>query len=451
MITIVPLTNGTYYGALDAPQQRISRMPVEITLNGTDLTLRMEQAGSSFVGKVLDQGAKFSGTWTQPGVKAPMVLRRQVGAPQAPVAKVRMSAPYRETTVTFQNPTSRQRLGGTLTVPAGEGPFPAVVLLSDLGPQTREVDVMGYHMFGQLADYFTRHGIAVLRFDDRGVGKSGGNFADATMDDFVTDARAALNYLRTRPLIASQHVGLLGHGEGANVALLAATASEHAPAFVVSLAGYGQPGHKVMEYQQGEIMRLIGSDLTQVKAAQDVYQRIVNIIRATPDDHVARSKVAAILGSVNTGLDAKMTRARAAQLTSPSSRFFFDFDPLAQISEVQCPVLLLNGTADLQVSAKRHMTPLHRALNRAHRGTVAYRINGVNHLFQPPASQWPMVNGTQQPTFSPDALKKMHAWVAIKTKDPIVVPSSHPAKQPAPLHKAAPLRKSDKAPTLTRN
>ena len=418
IITVVPLTNGTYYGALDAPQQRISRMPVVVELKGTNVKLRMDQAGSSFAGKVLDGGAKLSGTWTQAGVKTPMVLQRAPAAKAVAAAPFHPTPPYRESEVVFRNPATRQRLGGTLTVPAGEGPFPAVVLLSDVGPQTRDVDVTGYRMFGQLADYLTRHGVAVLRFDDRGVGKSGGTFATATTADLVTDAQAALTYLRAQQLVASQRVGLLGHGEGANVALLAAAVPGRAPAFVVSLAGYGQPGYNVMLRQQLEIMRLTGADAVEVKAALDVYHRTVTAIRQTPDNTAARAKVVSLLISTNTGIDASMARARAAQLTTPWSRYFFDFNPRAQLGKVQCPVLLLNGTADLQVSAKRNLTPLRRALNSARRSVTSYQLKGVNHLFQPAPSSWPIVNGVQQPTFSPTALRKIYTWVAVKTKAP---------------------------------
>ncbi|MBD2724491.1 alpha/beta hydrolase family protein [Hymenobacter armeniacus] len=434
VITIVPLTNGTYYGALDAPQQRISRMPVEVDLKGTDLTLRIEQAGSSFVGKVLEGGAKLSGTWTQPGVKSAMVLTRSLAG--AAPTKLRIAPPYRESQVSFQNPGTRQKLGGTLTVPAGEGPFPAVVLLSDSGPQNRDVEVTGYRMFGQLADYLTRHGIAVLRFDDRGVGQSGGVYANATTADLVSDAQAALAFVRTRPLIAAGRVGLLGHGEGANVALLTAAAPGRAPAFVVSLAGYGQPGYNVLLRQQGEIMRLIGADPAQVKAAQDVYQRTVSVIRQTADDAAARAKVVSLLSGANTGFDAAMARARAVQLTSPWARYFFDFDPQVQLAKVQSPVLLLNGTADLQVSARRNMTLLHRGLRRAHRDVTSVRLDGVNHLFQPSPAQWPLVNGQQQATFSPIALKKIQDWVALETKAP-GIPARTPAKRPAAEPKVA--------------
>jgi len=442
-ITIVPLTNGTYYAALDAPQQRISRMPVEVVLSGTDLTLRMEQAGSSFVGKVLNNGAVLKGTWKQPGVTAPMVLKRAPASPQV-ATKFKATPPYRQSEVKFLNPATRQHLSGTLTEPAGEGPFPAVALLSDSGPQGRDVEVTGYRMFGQLADFLTRHGVAVLRFDDRGVGKSGGTYASATTADFVTDAQAALAFLRTRPLVSAHRVGLLGHGEGANVALLTAAEPGRAPAFVVSLAGYGQPGEEVLLRQQGEIMRLIGADPSQVKAAQEAYQRTVEVIRQTPDNAVARAKVAAMLTSTNAGIDAGMARARAAQLTSPWSRYFFDFDPQVQIAKVQCAVLLLNGTADLQVSAKRNMAPLQKALRHAHRRVTAYKLAGVNHLFQPAPAQWPLVNGVQEPTFSPEALKLIHGWVVLETQEP-TVPLPVTVKHPGPVRKASPTPGTAKA------
>ena len=444
IITIVPLTNGTFYAALDAPQQRISRMPVEVELKEDNLTLRIEQAGSSFVGKVLDGGATLQGTWKQPGVTAPMVLKRAAASVQA-VTKFKATPPYRESEVSFVNPVTKARLGGTLTVPAGEGPFPAVVLLSDSGPQTRDVEVNGYRMFGQLADYLTRHGIAVLRFDDRGVGKSTGNYASATTAGFVTDAQAALTFLRSRPLVSAHRVGLLGHGEGANVALLTAAAPGRAPAFVVSLAGYGQPGDEVLRRQQGEIMRLIGADPAQVKAAQDVYQRTVDIIRQTPDNNVARTKVASLLTGANTGIDASMARARAVQLTSPWSRYFFDFNPRVQLAQVQCAVLLLNGTSDLQVSARGNMTPLYKALRRAKRTATAHKLEGINHLFQPAPAQWPMINGVQQAVFSPDGLKLIHTWVANETRlpdGPLPVTVKRPPSS---------TRKANRTPSITKS
>jgi fermentation-respiration switch protein FrsA (DUF1100 family) len=187
---------------------------------------------------------------------------------------------------------------------------------------------------------------------------------------------------------------------------------------VVSLAGYGQPGYNVLLRQQGEIMRLIGADPAQVKAARDLYSRTVTVIRETPDNTAARARVAALLGGANTGLDAGMARARATQLTSPWSRFFFDFDPTAKLSEVESSVLLLNGTADLQVSASRNLPVLYRTLHRTNRAVTSRRLVGVNHLFQAPPGEWPLVNGAPKPMFAPQALKVIHEWVRNETRLP---------------------------------
>jgi uncharacterized protein len=418
IITIVPLSNGAYYAALDAPQQRISRMPAEVTLKGLDLTISIEQAGSRFVGKVKSGGTVLQGTWTQPGLTAPLTLTR-LAAPKQPAtaAKPRLTPPYREEDVMFRNPEANLLLAGTLTTPAGPGPFPAVVLLSDTGPQNRDVEQQDYRMFGSLADYLTRRGIAVLRFDDRGVGKSQGNHFSTTTVDLVSDAQAAMVYLRSRPLIDQRYIGLLGHGEGANVALLAAAEQQPAtPAFVVSLSGYGVPGRDVIMRQQLEIMRLIGSNPAQVKAALELHKEMVEIIRQTPNDNQARGKVAATLRFNNVDLDPHMARARAIQLTSPWSRYFLDFDPTRSLASVKCPVLLLGSGSDLQVDPQQNMAPLKQGLKNAK--VKSLKIAGINHWYQPEMKDWPLVNGEQQPVFSPKTLNVLREWIFASTERP---------------------------------
>lgn len=418
IITIVPLTNGSYYGALDVPKQRVNRMPVEVEVKGNELTLRMEQAGSSFVGKIGTGAATLTGTWKQPGLTAPLTFKRILVSTPPIAKKARLTPPYREEEVQFMNAAAKLKLAGMLTVPAGPGPFPAVVLLSDTGPQDRDAGQQDYRMFGQLADYLTRRGIAVLRFDDRGVGKSGGDYRTATTVDLVGDAQAALNFLRSRPLIDPQHVGLLGHGEGANVALLAA-ADQHtkSPDFVVSLAGYGLSGRDVLLRQQVEIMRLIGADAPQVQAAVELYNRMVDVIRQIPDDTEARAKLAGILRLNNINIDPAMARARAIQLTTPWSRYFMDFDPTRKLADVRCPVLALNGLADLQVSARTNLSILQKGLS-SNRDVTVQKLAGVNHSFQPDASDWPIVNGQQQPAFSPKALDTIREWVMQRSGQP---------------------------------
>ncbi|MBT9394564.1 alpha/beta fold hydrolase [Hymenobacter sp. NST-14] len=450
IITIVPLSNGTYYAALDAPQQRISRMPAEVQVKGTDITISIEQAGSRFVGKIKPGGTVFQGTWTQPGLSAPLTLSRLEAPKNVVASKPRLTPPYREQEVMFTNHQADIRLVGTLTTPAGPGPFPAVVLLSDNGPHSRDVEQQDYRMFGSLADHLTRRGIAVLRFDDRGVGKSQGNNLTATTVDLVSDAQAAMVFLRARTLIDQRYIGLLGHGEGANVALLAAAQQQPAtPAFVVSLAGYGVPGRDVIQRQQLEIMRLIGSNPAQVKAALEMNQEMIRIIRQTPNDNQARGKVAATLRFNNTDMDPHMARARAVQLTSPWSRYFLDFDPTRALPEVKCPVLLLGGSHDLQVDARQNIAPLKKGLKNAKVTTT--RLAGVNHWFQPEMKDWPLVDGEQQPTFSPKTLDVVREWIFANTERPAPLPTTGGTQaEAAPKPSGQSLKKSLKSTQASR-
>ena len=426
LITLVPLSNGSYYGALDVPKQKISRMPVEVEVVGTTLTLKIEQAGSHFTGEILEGGRVLKGTWQQPGLTAPLVLERRAVPTAAAAALTRLTPPYREQEVVVPNPTAHLSLSGTLTVPAGAGPFPAVVLLSDTGPQDRDAVVQDYHMFGILADYLTRRGVAVLRLDDRGVGQSGGQYAATTTADLVTDAQAAMQFLRGHELISHREIGLIGHGEGANVALLAA-AQPQPPAFVVALAGYGQPGREVLLRQQMEVMRLIGADPGQVQAALTLHERMVEIVRQTPNDDKARAKLADLLRSNSGNIDPDMARARAAQLTWPWSRYFLDFDPLHSLPDVRCPILALNGAADLQVGATTNLPLLQKGLKDNRDVTIA-KLDGLNHWLQPDPKDWTLINGQQVPTFSPKALELMRTWITKRTTIPTPAAPPQPAQ-----------------------
>ncbi|KUG06332.1 alpha/beta hydrolase family protein [Solirubrum puertoriconensis] len=424
VITIIPLSNGTLYATLDVPKQKISRMPVKVTVKGSDVSMRIEEAGSRFTGRLSGDQKSMKGMWSQPGLTSALVLERSAGS-VLNAATFKPTAPYREEEVVVPNKVDKLRLVGTLTMPQGRGPFPGVVLISDSGPQDRNAAVDNYRMFNILADYLTRRGVAVLRYDDRGVGKSTGSYQQANTADLVSDAQAAMGFLRAHYKVNKTQVGMIGHGEGANIALLAAAQPIGAPSYVVSLAGSGQSGSELLRRQQTEIMRLIGSTPAQVSAALQLHERMLNIIRETPNNDLARAKVAAMLRMSNADIDFTMVQARATQLTSPWYRFFIDFDPKTRFSGVKCPVLALNGTADLMVSANRNLPLLQKGLRaKGNKKVEVYKLTGVNHWFQSDRSQWPLVNGEIQPTFSPRALVLIHGWIAKHSAKPVERPAS---------------------------
>ena len=406
------LAGGEYYSTLDVPLQKVSRMNVKAEVKGDTVRLFAEEAATRFVGRVSADGKQMTGTWQSPGFKVPLVLNFSA-MPALNAKNVRLTPPYREEEATFSNLTVNTRLNGTLTIPAGPGPFPAVVLLSDSGPQDRDGTVGDFAPLGLLADYLTRRGVAVLRFDDRGVGKSGGTPA-ATTADLVSDAQAGLNFLRTRPEIDLAHLGLVGHGEGGNVALLAA-AQPLPPAFVVALAAYGLPGRDIVVQQQATTLRTLGTDATQIEAATKRQQAMLEIIRQTTDNAQAQAIVANMLKQNNGAIDNVTAQASAAEMTSARYRYFLAFNPVDKLSAVSCPVLLLNGTSDLTINAEANLTPLSKGLGK-NKAVVVKKLAGVNHLFQPDATKWPVVNGQPQPNFSPEAQETIREWIVAQAK-----------------------------------
>ncbi|WP_426058474.1 alpha/beta hydrolase family protein [Hymenobacter sp. B1770] len=408
-ISIVPLAGDKYFAALDVPAQKLNRVTTELTVRGDSVLLRMPGAGSSYDARYDAARRELNGVWNQGGVKSALVLRYSP-MPTAHGQGTRLAPPYREEEVMFNNPVARINLSGTLTVPAGPGPFPAVVLVSDLGAQDRDGTVGDYHLLGSLADYLTRRGVAVLRYDDRGVGQSGGSIATATTAMLVSDVQAAINFLRSRLEINIARIGAVGHGEGANVALLAA-AQPLPPAFVVSLAGYGLTGEQTLLQQQVGTQKANKVNPVAMQAAYERQRTMYDIIRLTSPLQ-AQSIVSNILRQDQPGLGPEAAQKAAADLLTPWQRYFLAFDPVEELAQVRCPVLLLSGTNDLEAPAELHQTALEKELKSSNRYTTAKRLPGVNHLFQPPKTEWTLMNGEMKPLFSPVAQETIRAWVA---------------------------------------
>ncbi len=405
---LMKLTSGDYFATLDVPLQKVSHMEVQVIQHADSVVLFAPAAGSRFSGRRSPDGKQLVGTWQQPGFQAPVVLAfAAIVAPTAPRAQ--LSRPYREENIGFAN--AALRLGGMLTVPAGEGPFPAVVLVSDTGtgPHDRDGSVNNFAPLGQLADYLTRRGVAVLRVDSRGVGQSGGTFTSATATDLVSDVQAGLRFLRTRPEVDQAHLGVIGHGEGGNVALLAA-AQPLPPTFVVALAAYGQPGRVIQTTQQANAINDLSKASGQVEAAAKRQMDVLEIVRQTYDSEHAQAQVASMLRQNDPTLDEPTAQRRAADLTSVYYRGFLGVDPAAMLEKVSCPVLLLNGTADQTVAAEVNLKLLARGIKTS-KDVSARKLPGVNHLFQADPSQWPIVNGKRQPAFSPVAEEIIREWI----------------------------------------
>ena len=408
-VSIVPLADGKFFAALDVPAQKVARMMTDMTVCGDSVLFTMPGAGSRYAARYVASKRQLEGTWTQAGMKSPLELHYAPMPTLGSGTATRLAPPYHEEEVLFSNPVSRLDLGGTFTVPPGKGPFPAVVLVSDLGPQNRDGAIGSFRLLGTLADYLTRRGIAVLRYDDRGVGKSGGSSALATTAMLVSDVQAGMNFLRSRIEVNIGRIGVIGHGEGADVALLAA-GQPLPPAFVVSMAGYGLTGEQTLLQQQVTELKAKKLDPVMVQAAYERQKTMFEIIRqSTPSQ--ALSIVSNMMRQDQPDLTPEAAQKAAAEQLTPWRRYFLTFDPVAELDQVKCPVLLLSGTNDAEAPADLHLNALEKELRSVSHSTVVRRLPGANHLFQPPKTEWVLMNGEMQPVLAPVAADAIREFI----------------------------------------
>ena len=397
---------------MDSPDQGATGLPVSaVTRNGSSFALEMKQIGGAFKGLISPDLTMIGGTWTQGGANASLTLKRvkntselELRRPQNPVKPY----PYREEEVTFRNRKAGIELAATLTIPQGKGPFPAVVLIVGSGPHDRDESLLGHKPFLVLSDYLTRKGIAVLRADDRGVGKSGGKFATATTADLATDTEAAVAYLKTRPEAAPHRIRLIGHSEGGVIAPMVA-ARDPDVAFIVLLAGPGVPGDQIIVVQTLLISETNG--MTEEAAEKNASQEreILAIVKGEKDD-------AAIEKTLREKLTGTIPEAQVAatiqQLTSPWFRYFIAYDPAPALRSVKCPVLALNGEKDLQVPPKQNLPAIRQALEAGgNKDFEVDELSGLNHLFQTAKTGSLKEYAEIEETMSPVALEKIAGWI----------------------------------------
>jgi len=215
--------------------------------------------------------------------------------------------------------------------------------------------------------------------------------------------------LRSRLEVNINRIGVIGHGEGANVALLAA-GQPLPPAFVVALAAYGLRGQETLLLQQVAREEALNLPPEAREASYKRQRAMYDIIRQTSPPQ-AQAIVSNMLRQEQPALDPQVTQDSVAQLLTPWRRYFLSFDPVAELDRVQCPVLLLSGTADEQAPTASHQQALEKELKSINRKVTAKRLPDVNHLFQPPITEWALVNGERKPVFSPAAQEIIRAWI----------------------------------------
>ena len=370
-----------YSATFDVPAQGAFDIPVdETTFQDGLLQLTMSALGARYSGTLKDN--VIEGEFTQHGMTFTLNLAKaekeeqQKARPQDPLPPFK----YHIEEVTFVNEKEGNTLAGTLTIPEGEGPFPAMVLVSGSGQQDRDEELMNHRPFWVIADYCALHGIAVLRYDDRGIGGSTGEIENATTMDFSYDAEAAFDYLRNRKEINASQVGILGHSEGGVINFMVA-ARRPEVAFLVSLAGPSVNGIEVLKEQQKAILRASGMTEEAVQFNSNTNAQLFDIIEASSSREEADSLLRNLLKGW--GYNKELTEQTVGQMASPWMYYFLKYDPTEAIVKTNCPALLLNGSKDLQVIASQNLPEYEKIIADYGKTNMTLReLPGLNHLFQ---------------------------------------------------------------------
>lgn len=409
---------GALTGSMRSIDQGGAVAHANIAAAGDSLTVDVPEWHIGYRGVLAAAGDSLHGMFTQGGTSMPLAFGRAsapvpVQRPQDPTPPF----PYATTDVTVAS-VPGVTLAGTLIMPPGKGPFPAVVFVTGSGPQDRDEALMGHRPFLVIADYLARHGIASFRYDDRGVAKSTGSFDKATSADFSQDAEAAVHYVMHVKGIASNHVGILGHSEGGMIGPMVAARSRDV-AFLVLMSGPGVPGDSILLLQGRLIAIATGTPPEAADKATTSQRLLVEAVAQSRDslDAVARLAKAkdSILASVpndkRAAAEAQLDQAMP-QLESPWFRYFLHYDPRPVLRRVHVPVLALGGSLDLQVPARENLAAIDTALRAG--GNRDYRVEELpklNHLFQTATTGAPTEYATIDETVAPAALDTIATWI----------------------------------------
>jgi pimeloyl-ACP methyl ester carboxylesterase len=394
------------------------------TISKDSLAFSWENIGLSFSGKYVSSGDSLFGMMKQSGLEWKVTFKREIQAtkkvnrPQEPKPKF----PYEIKEIEIKN--GKNAIGATLTLPKGNANFPIVILSSGSGPQNRDCEIMGHKPFWVIADYLTNNGIGVLRFDDRGVGKSTGEFSKASLFDFASDVEVCYKYIKKN--FKGHKVGLAGHSEGGMHTLIVASKNPKLD-FLIQLAAVGTNGRDVLVEQQYLIPKSSGKSESYAKANSMVYDSVTSLLISN-DNQVFPSKVSEFLKRnfdqfsedyKKEGTIEEFSAGLTNFLNNDWGRQFMQFNSRDYLSKIYCPILVVNGSEDIQVPPIKNQEGFRNGFSNQSKSLSRSKIlliPGLNHLFQTCKKCNVIEYGELEETFSPIVLKAMLDWI----NDPIL-------------------------------
>ncbi|SMG49202.1 hypothetical protein SAMN05661096_03580 [Marivirga sericea] len=329
--------------------------------------------------------------------------------------------PYFSEDIMFQNKEANITLSGTLTLPNGQTDFPIVVLISGSSAHNRNQEVAGHKPFLVIADYLTSNGIGVLRYDDRGVGQSEGEYEIAAYAEIASDVESAVAYLKSRKDVNSKKIGLIGHSGGGLIAPLVASRRKDI-SFIVMMAAPAIPGYELILLQTETLNKAkgISDDKTQVELA--FYESIFSAVIESSDLDETRSDLSASFKAQPESLPEEVKVEDVNKIlqifTAAWFQNFLQYDPSVALEQVDCPVLAINGAKDLQIPGEENLDAIKLALDKGGNDMVTIKkMPKLNHLFQEADTGLPDEYSTIEQTFSPLALEEIEAWIKLQTKE----------------------------------
>jgi pimeloyl-ACP methyl ester carboxylesterase len=438
---------------LDSVSQNVGGFKTTMRTEGGSVRIETPALRATYTGSLNEGQTEIEGTWKQ---AQPIKLNlarvdtladstlKKANRPQTPLPPF----PYDIREVTFQSEVTKSAwnratfgfmgdnkidLVGTLTVPkegfSNKGDnFPLAILISGSGPQDRDETILDHKPFWVIADHLSRRGIAVLRYDERGVGKSKGNFPTATTEDFANDVKSALAFAKTLEEIDPSRIGLIGHSEGGLVAPMVA-AEEPSVAWIILMAGPGVNGEQILYSQGALIIEAEGGSMEDKKKQRRMQELAFRTIQSTNGKGRIEPMVSPIVEQLLLDLQSgdsidigtgntlrkdleKQVRASLLALKSPWFQYFAKHEPGPVLEKVRCPVMAINGSKDVQVDSKLNLPKIEEHLKRGGNDSVTLReFEGLNHMFQTCKSGGLSEYAIIEETVAPVVLQEIGDWI----------------------------------------
>ena len=421
--------DGSYTASLDSPDQNANGIPIQsVTVKADSVIADIALIKGSYKA-VLINDSSLSGKWFQGPGSFPLQLKKVLAVTVVKHNRPQTPAPpfsYTSEEVEYDNAGKTIHFGATLSYPSTGGPFATALLITGSGQQDRDETIFNHKPFAVIADYLAKKGYAVLRVDDRGVGKTTGQVKTATSADFAKDVEAGLAYLKSRKEVAKNKLGLVGHSEGGMIAPLVAARNKDI-AFIILLAGPGIKGDDLLAKQNKAILTADGISADAAGSYEVLFKQLVDISLQTPDttkaiaegrkayiNWKARTPAAQLnaLGFTSDEDARKIVAELAKTASSPWMNYFLSYDPAPALKKTTAKILALNGSKDIQVIAGPNLAGIQKALTQAgNKHFTIKELDGLNHLFQHCHTCTVNEYNDLEETFSPEALDIIGVWL----------------------------------------